>query len=235
MDTGTDTSSQETPKAEPEEEALEEPTPDWPSEPKALILALEDRKKLLEMREREVARREDKVASLELEAVAKIQELTALREEVRATLAELEKKYEVQSDKYALQVAQKKAEIAQQEAAQAEQEREEALLSAEKRKTRLAQLVATLKGMRPQAGGEMLASMDESEAVEVLGMLAPRLAASLLGAMPADKSARLAGLLIGIGQPKTQAAPPTSSEEEKPAGQAPAEETPKPNRSKTGG
>jgi flagellar motility protein MotE (MotC chaperone) len=204
-----------TAEADTDSEASAEAEIAWPSEPSALIKALEERKQLIDQREREIARREDKVAQLELEAVSKVDELRALRDEVRKTMADLEATFKAEADKYALQEAKKKAaaeaveqkKTAEEKAAdmaRVEAEKEAVLAVAEARKARLNQLVATLKGMRPAAGGEMLASMSESDAVEVLGMLAPRLAASLLGAMPADKSARLAGRLIGSNEGKDE-------------------------------
>ncbi len=158
---------------------------------------LENRRRELDIREAEIIRREHLLENLENAAVQKAGNLKLLREEITAMLSELESKLE----------SQRKERLKELHGAVDE-------LSAE-REQRLAHLVAAVKGMRPDAGAELLGIMDEADAVHVLRTLSARQAAIFLGAMPPARAANLAQAMLGPKVPKSPYLSTKASQEEK--------------------
>ncbi len=176
-DAGTDSGVEETVVIPAEDDALGL---------KTLAQEIRERRRSLALREREVTRREQLLASLETAVLEKSDELQKVKAEILELLNELRDKYKAEHSKYEIERLKRN-----KERSKAQKE----LLG--ERDKRIIHLVATIKGMRASSGADLLASMDDVDAVEVLRQLGPRQAAAILGGMPPNKAAKLAESMLG--------------------------------------
>jgi flagellar motility protein MotE (MotC chaperone) len=169
----------------------------------AVAQALEARRVALDLREREIIQREQLLESLERAAVEKTEQLKTLEAEASGLLDKLANRYENVRKDYEDERKERATELKDTVAAMAEE-----------REDRTAQVVASLKGMRPSAGASLLASMNEEDAVDVLRKLSARQSAALLGEMPPKKAAELAEAMIGPRLPSADSLPNAEAPEE---------------------
>ena len=169
-----------------------------------LVKQLQIRVQEIELKEREVIQREQMVAALEESTMQQVEVLWKLKTQVQGLLEKVgedfkdeRKKYEIKKKKEEVKRGKETAEAEELRRKRAAELKQAAEEMSEARVRRIVQLAATIKGMRAAAGAEMLASMDETDAVAVLQQLGARQAAALLGNMPADKAAKLAGAMLG--------------------------------------
>ncbi len=144
-----------------------------------LMTAIKEKKRSYALREREILSREQILANLENSAARKIEELKKVRGEMALLMEKLKQKSDESRAKREMEFNKAEREHAKE------------------REMRIGHLMATLKGMRSSAAAGLLASMDEKDAVDVLRQLSPRQAASIMGGMPAAKSAMLAQAMLG--------------------------------------
>ncbi len=154
---------------------------------------LRQRQRALDLRERELNQREQLIRNLEIASVQQAGELSKLKSELNGIYAKLEQKYEEQRTV----TEAKRAERAETYNRAVDE-------LADERRRRITHLVSTIKGMRAETGADLLSSMDDVDAVEVLRKLSARQAASFLGAMPPKKAAKLAQDMLGPRLPPAE-------------------------------
>lgn len=97
------------------------------------------------------------------------------------------------------------AELERERAALAEERRQlerewQGLYDAREVEENIARLVTLYEQMRPEQLAEVLAGLEDALVIQMLFQMDERRAAALLGALPADRAARLSRMVAGEGR-----------------------------------
>lgn len=131
--------------------------------------------------------------------------------EIEQALAELEKELSMaEAERLRLESERKAlvdawAELERERAALAEERRQlerewQGLYDAREVEENIARLVTLYEQMRPEQLAEVLAGLEDALVIQMLFQMDERRAAALLGALPADRAARLSRMVAGEGR-----------------------------------